>query len=772
MITVISQDTHNGTALLRGLSTDTKPIDFIDVETGRITLGNGSTFEVINTGELFMYDADGRRWYQLASSSALGVTSVNGMTGAVEIPTVELDTTLTVAGEAADAKATGDAINDAINSIGANVNTTIGDLNELTTTAKTNLVAAINEAASTGGGQSYTFDTAPTQGSSNPVTSDGIYEAITAIVGDSSIPKLDVPYSGEEAIAPFIVRSIFPRYQLKTDTDQIGKNISSVTKLNGGSTSTYTNDIIKIPEGAKHVEYTTYRSGSTAKYGCLFLDANEIIIKGVYVLTGCSQIARKRIPEGAVYFVYAHIAADEPLIHFTSDKPAHGITSLGLHTIPLNEGVVNGIKNARQVTDFTWSAVMTIPRTSIRMGGYGTDYNNNVRDEFTAHVEYKGAPYSDPTTDYKQRLLFTSTPLEPFITANQNAASIQGVESTYNARYGSYYGTCCTGLTSYALNLPYMYSNRYTTSGYLSPVFSIQNSSGVFTDFNELMLLDVLQVNGHCLIVTDIRYNDDGEVALIEMSEETRAGLDDATIVGGQRGGIARRYTATPETICSMYASYQVVRYRYQRRITYTPTVYSPTDEGNMINFPHYPLLPYRGNNCCLDSGATCKLLIGDGNSQYNKVIVKKNGEDFATYDITSSDTYVNVVCDADCASYTAALYNYDGDTYVRKTRTCEWYVKDVPVVETTRVSDSTIEFTVKTKSDQFYPWFGTVDSQTTTDGSAKLVWSYDQSYEDSTGYNVFVFSITRTGSSSITQYEIGLRSDKYGAWYIDGTVA
>lgn len=622
-----------------------------------------------------------------------------------------------------------------------------------------------------GGGGGYTFDTTPTQGSNNPVTSNGIYEAIAAISGDeeSNIPKLDVPYSGADAVTPLIRRSIFAGYQLKANNAQLGKNISNVDKMRPSGTSTYANDIIPIPQGAKHVEFVTYRSGASYSFGSLFLDANNIIVGFVTVVSGNSQIARKKIPEGAAYFVWAHTNGDVPLIHFTSDKPAHGITSLGLHKVPLNEGVVNGIKNARQVTDFVWSAVMNIPRTSIRMGGSGSG-SNNVHDQFTAHVEYKGAPYSDPTTDYRQRLLFTSTPLEPFITANQNAASIQGVESVYNARYGSYYGTCCTGLTSYALNLPYMYSASYTANGYLSPVFPIRDSSGTFTDFDELMLLDVLQVNGHCLIVTDIFYDDDGKVALIEMSEETRAGLDNASIVGGPRGGIARRYTATPETICSMYSSYLVVRYRYQRRITYTPTVYSPTDEGNLLAIPNYPLLPYRGNNCCLDSGATCKLLISE--SGYNKVVVKKNGEVFATFDISASDTFVNVPCDTDCAVYTAGLYLYDGEDFVRRARDCSWYVKDVPVVETTRINTSTIQFTVKTKSDQFYPWFGTVDGQTTTTGTSKLVWDYTQSYEDVTGYNVFVFSISRTGSSSITKYEIGLRSDKYGAWYIDGTVA
>lgn len=56
----------------------------------------------------------------------------------------ETDDTLSGIGKAADAKATGDAISE--------VTETIGDLSNLDTTNKTNIVAAINEAAQSGGG--------------------------------------------------------------------------------------------------------------------------------------------------------------------------------------------------------------------------------------------------------------------------------------------------------------------------------------------------------------------------------------------------------------------------------------------------------------------------------------------------------------------------------------------------------------------------------------------------------------------------------------------
>lgn len=63
---------------------------------------------------------------------------------------IGIDATLSVAGKAADAKKTGDEISELKEDL-SDVETSIGDLSGLTTSEKGNLVAAINEAAQTGG---------------------------------------------------------------------------------------------------------------------------------------------------------------------------------------------------------------------------------------------------------------------------------------------------------------------------------------------------------------------------------------------------------------------------------------------------------------------------------------------------------------------------------------------------------------------------------------------------------------------------------------------
>ena len=80
MISIIKQEKDNGAVLLRGLSTDEKPIGVITFSTGQITLANGSEYECVDTGERYLYDAENEQWYQMA---VLGVSSINGSKGTV-----------------------------------------------------------------------------------------------------------------------------------------------------------------------------------------------------------------------------------------------------------------------------------------------------------------------------------------------------------------------------------------------------------------------------------------------------------------------------------------------------------------------------------------------------------------------------------------------------------------------------------------------------------------------------------------------------------------
>lgn len=63
MVTINNFDTNSVGILAsgdyRGLSTDTKPVG--------VNVGNGSSFIEIDTGKIFLYDAEGEEWNEIGA---------------------------------------------------------------------------------------------------------------------------------------------------------------------------------------------------------------------------------------------------------------------------------------------------------------------------------------------------------------------------------------------------------------------------------------------------------------------------------------------------------------------------------------------------------------------------------------------------------------------------------------------------------------------------------------------------------------------------------
>lgn len=103
MITVIKQgNAYNRRVIsLEGLSTDTKPVEYFietdsnGVEVARVYIENGSTFTEIDTGKLFMYDAENNTWYEIETSGGgggggTGTDNYNLLTNKPKINNVEI----------------------------------------------------------------------------------------------------------------------------------------------------------------------------------------------------------------------------------------------------------------------------------------------------------------------------------------------------------------------------------------------------------------------------------------------------------------------------------------------------------------------------------------------------------------------------------------------------------------------------------------------------------------------------------------------------------
>lgn len=539
----------------------------------------------------------------------------------------------------------------------------------------------------------------------------------------------------------------------------VGETIDNAYKYNDINIK---NVIVSIPKNSKTVTYRSYHTGSN--YGCFFLDQNDRIINGYANRGKANAMVTLSIPAKAVDFFYAYYAeSTEPYIVFNSQTMSDFENNeLGLHTKPDSIGVVNAIKRARQITDIKWSPAYTIPRTS-------STGNLYFEDSFIAEKEYCGIPYSDTLLDMS-RIVGITVPFDTFVSSLSNSQTVEGVESEYSTYAGSYYGCSCTGLTSYALDLPYTYSMNYSSIDGMNLLFPLI-SNGVRHSLSELKLCDIIQISGHCAIITDLFYSDSGELEYIEVSEQTRGGNFNKDILGSAYGGKARRFTLNIDEFFDQFGKYNIMRYNYVNNVTYTPNKFSPVDEGNRLAVPMFPVVPYYGEKSTLNSSATCKLIIAA--TGYTHLIVTKNGEAWnengtnEPYSIENA-TYKDILCDSDEAIYTAYLATYQNGDIQYRTVPCTWYVKGNPQV-TASVSGTSVSFVVKTTLEEFIPWFANVKHTDTTKGTSKMIFgNYD--YEYSNGYHTYTFSVPFTGTTPTT-YLLGMRSDTFGTIYLNDSI-
>lgn len=84
----------------------------------------------------------------------------------------------------------------------------------------------------------------------------------------------------------------------KADSNQIGKAFSAVDTWADANVSAYRISV----GGAVNVTYRKFNSGSS--YGCLFLDANDIVVGVVVSVTADPSMRTVSVPEGAAYFIW------------------------------------------------------------------------------------------------------------------------------------------------------------------------------------------------------------------------------------------------------------------------------------------------------------------------------------------------------------------------------------------------------------------------------------------------------------------------------------
>jgi hypothetical protein len=445
-------------------------------------------------------------------------------------------------------------------------------------------------------------------------------------------------------------------------------------------------------------------------------------------------------------------------------------TYFDLHTKPQSMGALNAIKRARQMSDIKWTPVENLPRTGIVTPPVHPTVFQSFQDRFDAGKEYTGLPYGD-TADVRH-MLGVARPFEVFVSSVYNKDTALYKESAYQGTFATYYYCACTGLTAYALDIPVTYSSNYSHIEGMQKKFNLI-TNGVRHSLDDVQLCDVLQMSGHCALITDIIKDNNGNVVFIEVTEQTTTGNINPSALGTQYGGKARRKTWSVDEFFAWFANFAIYRYAYLDSVKSVDVPSSPTlwDGERMYN-PNYPVMPYYGNHCMIEGeNKNVKLLISA--SGYTHVVVTKNGlnwnENGTTDPYPISGNELVISCDNDNAVYTAKLVTYRDESVYYFTTACEWYVFNSAEINVSG-SDGLLTFTLSIDTDEFEPWFvNTSYPDNTLSGYNHLV---SETYTHTETQGMHVYQFTQEYTENIPQrYLVGIRSKKFGLIQISGTI-
>ena len=161
-------------------------------------------------------------------------------------------------------------------------------------------------------------------------------------------------------------------------------------------------------------------------------------------------------------------------------------------------------------------------------------YPSNPSDYSTTHFKkgrtYIASPYSEASEFSKY--LGWCVSFRTFLTACMNKRSVMYTErisdsnkkSAYGIDYNGlgsfycnpYYGTVCTGLTQYVLNLPNLYVSRDYHNGSVPNTTKIAGATSA-----NVLPFDYLWNEGHCSIISDILLDEEGNRKYIVWAEQT-----------------------------------------------------------------------------------------------------------------------------------------------------------------------------------------------------------------------------------------------------------
>lgn len=232
------------------------------------------------------------------------------------------------------------------------------------------------------------------------------------------------------------------------------------------------------------------------------------------------------------------------------------------HAIPKSQGVENGLKRAKQMVDFEWSALKPIPSNEVFRK---PDKSSVYLDTFmkpglpSTGVIYSSARIVDKHVGFE-------VALDTFATALENPDSVlytRNLHGTGGHGVGCYYGIVCSAFASYVHDLPFQVVCRDWPAypGIRKVELDMENWPACLKN---LELLDlVLNTRQHIAVVTDLLTDAEGSLCAIEVSESTMP--------------TCCRHSFTPDEFRRYFFDYGFEIYRNENvdSITYTPCAYS-----------------------------------------------------------------------------------------------------------------------------------------------------------------------------------------------------
>jgi len=271
-----------------------------------------------------------------------------------------------------------------------------------------------------------------------------------------------------------------------------------------------------------------------------------------------------------------------------------------------SQGALNAIKRAYQMTDLCFTPL--------------DSFVANPAKTYYGGENYKGLVYSSVKETHT--FVGMDVSFHTFMTALNNPKSVIYTENVSKPPYhgrncGAYYGTVCSGLTDYALNMKiYQKSYDYANSD-LFQLVDDQSSKGV-------RLADVINSGGHVQLVTRIKRNPhNGRAEEIEICEGVRPGCRRVILSGKELDKLLSRRKKPRK----------LYRYKYLDSVRYVPlTDFVAVGDERLTPFKYNDdICTSRGDKACYIVGDSVILNIAKG---YNKLEIYKDSILYKTLDV------------------------------------------------------------------------------------------------------------------------------------------